>query len=352
MFLRSIPGFVLQAPGAVLRAWRDQPGIVIVRGRKALGDRLMVTPLLRALKKHVPALHVSLAARHRDVYRGNPNVDQVRGWHFWETRRTISPVGKIGQHVVEKMWAHVWDHLVQRGLAEGDPPEIDIRPEIFLTEAEKAWGRSAVARPEGRRPVVALIGGGRLSPTWNREWGLENYCALAQALEPHAQLLQIAGDRPITFGPGRAVRFVTADVRQAAAVLAACDAFVTQEGGLMHLAASVNTPTVVIYGGAWRPSVTGYEQFRNLATSPECSPCHGRNEYCTHLSCMKSITVRKVAREIASLLAKRGFELPEEAIASAPDSWTPPGFLPKDEAAVKAFRPPPPRQRSRRHQRN
>ena len=309
MFLRSIPGFVLQAPGAVLRAWRDQPGIVIVRGRKALGDRLMVTPLLRALKKHVPALHVSLAARHRDVYRGNPNVDQVRGWHFWETRRTISPVGKIGQHVVEKMWAHVWDHLVQRGLAEGDPPEIDIRPEIFLTEAEKAWGRSAVARPEGRRPVVALIGGGRLSPTWNREWGLE-------------------------------------------AVLAACDAFVTQEGGLMHLAASVNTPTVVIYGGAWRPSVTGYEQFRNLATSPECSPCHGRNEYCTHLSCMKSITVRKVAREIASLLAKRGFELPEEAIASAPDSWTPPGFLPKDEAAVKAFRPPPPRQRSRRHQRN
>jgi len=346
VFFRDIAGLFLQAPGAVLRAWRGRPSIVIVRGRRALGDRLMVTPLLRALKKHVPGLHVTVAARYRDVYLGNPNIDQLRGWHLWESRRTISPGNVSGAHFVAGMWEDVWRHLVRRGLTEGPCPEIDVRPELCLTEAEKEWGRAAVARPAGSRPVIAMIGGGRTNPTWNREWGFENYCALAAALAPHAELVQIAGG-PVTYAPGETVRFIPADVRQAAAVLAACDAFVTQEGGLMHLAASVGTPTVAIFGGTILPSASGYDGNRNLADQPECSPCLNLQQNCPHLKCMETITVRRVAQELASLLAERGLELSDETVAAAPDTWTPPAFLSDPELAARVAVPP--RQRSRRH---
>jgi len=349
MFCRDLPGLMMQAPGTVLRAWRERPSIVIVRGRKALGDRLMVTPLLRALRQHVPVLHVTVAARYRDVYRANPHIDQLRAWHLWESLRTISPNHGKGTHIVRGMWEDIWGHLVRRGLSEGECPEIDVRPELFLTDAEREWGRAAIARPAGTRPVIAIIGGGRTNPTWNREWGFENFCALAAALVPHAELVQIAGE-PVTYAPGKTVRFIPADVRQAASVLAACDAFVTQEGGLMHLAAAVGTPTVAIFGGTILPRSTGYDGNRNLANQLECSPCLHLQRNCPHLKCMESITVRRVAEELASLLAERGLALPAEAVAAGPDTWTPPAFLSDPELAARVAVPP--RQRSRRHRKD
>jgi heptosyltransferase-2 len=175
--------------------------------------------------------------------------------------------------------------------------------------------------------VVLLMSGGKTKPTWNREWGFANFQALANALAPHADLMQLSGDRPLQLDGGAAVRYPRLGVREAAAALAACDAFVTQEGGLMHLARAVSAPTVAIFGGTILPAQSGYAEQTNLFQERECAPCLEQRRNCPHLNCMAAITVRRVFEAVTRLLAQRGFSLPPEAIASAPDRWTPPEFL-------------------------
>jgi hypothetical protein len=70
------------------------------------------------------------------------------------------------------------------------------------------------------------------------------------------------GSRPLIHA-----KFVgTATFRQACAVLSVCRAFVGTEGGLMHAAAALGVPGVIIYGGFIGPDVTGYSLHRNLFT--------------------------------------------------------------------------------------
>ncbi len=68
-------------------------------------------------------------------------------------------------------------------------------------------------------------------------------------------------------------------LRQAAAILANCRLFIGLEGGLVHLARSVNTRSVVIYTHYTLPEETGYPENLNLRDPQAGEPCWQR-EYC------------------------------------------------------------------------
>jgi ADP-heptose:LPS heptosyltransferase len=61
-------------------------------------------------------------------------------------------------------------------------------------------------------------------------------------------------------------------LRECAAVLKWASLLVGQEGGLMHLAAAVRTPSVIVYGGFTDPSMTGYDDTVALVNKPPCAP--------------------------------------------------------------------------------
>lgn len=334
MFFVNVPRFLAELPGAAWRRLSGPRALTILKHREALGDLLMLTPLVRTLKKTRPQLPIVIASRHPYLFDGNPYIDENRGWHLFKTHTTATLNYNLETprhpHYVEELWILLWEHLLRCGLIEGERPPLDGRhPELFLTDAERARGRELAGA--GTRPVVALISGGKLKPTHNREWGHGNYVRLAETLAPHAELLQISGDEDLHIGTAnRPLRRVRTSLREVAAVLAACDAFLTQEGGLMHVARAVGTPTVVIYGGTLLPEHSGYDRMTNLANKTECSPCRHMRANCAHLKCMVPITPRRVLREIGALLAQRGHVLPKETYAQAPDTWTPPPFVDKE----------------------
>ncbi len=93
----------------------------------------------------------------------------------------------------------------------------------------------------------------------------------------------------------------TPSFRHAAAVLSVCRAFVGTEGGLMHAAAAVGTPAVVIFGGFISPAVTGYAAHRNLFTGTGLG-C-GIRTNCAHCrKAMENITVDQVVTELERIL--------------------------------------------------
>ncbi len=131
-------------------------------------------------------------------------------------------------------------------------------------EAFNAWRERQGLAAEGR-PVVTLSPG---AVGAGKAWPPGHYAALARALAQEGVAVWVLGgpnEGPIAreiaaAGPpgGDHVRDLTSnDLRNAVLALAAADASVTNDSGLMHVSAAIGTPTVAIFGPTspwhWKP---------------------------------------------------------------------------------------------------
>jgi heptosyltransferase-2 len=112
------------------------------------------------------------------------------------------------------------------------------------------------------RPTVALSPG---AVGVGKAWPVDHYAELAKALVMDGTSIWILGGpsetslaRKIIAAAGDRVRDLTgSDLRNAILALAAADISVTNDSGLMHVAAAIGTPTVAIFGPTspwhWKP---------------------------------------------------------------------------------------------------
>lgn len=141
-------------------------------------------------------------------------------------------------------------------------------------------------------PQVKAIGHG------NKAWPARYWAALAADLRE-------TGIPTVQCGPGGTLpiadRFaLTPSFRYAAAVLSVAKAFVGTEGGLMHAAAAVGTPAVIIWSEFIAPGVTGYDMHRNLRIAGP--PCGMRTDCPSCRRSMDAITSSMVLDNLKELL--------------------------------------------------
>lgn len=150
--------------------------------------------------------------------------------------------------------------------------------------AEVRFTSEEITFAEPYRGMVMLVPEVKKIGHSNKDWGPIYWSQLDC-------LLHSAGIATVQCGPSGAhwlhncARAVTPTFRHALAVLSVCRAVVTTEGGLMHGAAAVGVPAVVIWSEFISPEITGYPQHRNLRKAGE--PC-GRRTDCP--GCRKSLT--------------------------------------------------------------
>jgi heptosyltransferase-2 len=195
-------------------------------------------------------------------------------------------------------------------------------PELAVPAAEVAAWRQRLgpAAPDGRR-VVALAPGA-VGPS--KRWG--GYAELARRLAAAGSDVWIVGGpgekdiaRDITGdrgripesegGNGRAatIRDLTGDdLRNAILALAAADAAVSNDSGLLHVAAALGTPAVGIFGPTsvwhWAP-LNPLAAAIETATALPCRPCHRPVCRLGHHRCMGDIPVEQVAAALRAALA-------------------------------------------------
>jgi len=90
-------------------------------------------------------------------------------------------------------------------------------------------------------------------------------------------------------------------------LLAAADAAVSNDSGLLHVAAASGTPVVAIYGSSspkFTPPLTQTAAVVYLGI--ECSPCFQRECPLGHLRCLTEISVERVEAALAQLRRSRG----------------------------------------------
>ncbi len=92
-------------------------------------------------------------------------------------------------------------------------------------------------------------------------------------------------------------------IGQAITLLATSDLVISNDSGLMHVAAALNRPLIAIFGSS-SPQFTPPLSNKALISKVDlpCSPCFKRSCPLNHTNCLNNISVRSVEKQIEQLL--------------------------------------------------
>lgn len=267
------------------------PKAIFVRRRSgALGDDLLMSLVLPALKEKYPDKKIVVEARWVEFFKNNPYVDWVTDKHFRTTKRHLKPKYAIDEKTTDSIYKQMMQSVGLQGRAA---------PQLYLHEAEIRQ-----TREKYDFPYIAICPVGKVKFSANRkEWGVENFQKLRD-LMPASRFIQIGLKRDPLLNNVIDARGVP--VMESAAIIKSSLFFIGLEGGLMHLAKAVGTKAVIIYGGFLRPEISAYEENLNISNLVDCSPCfHSAypHEPCETMKCMAGITPQMVYEKINHYLS-------------------------------------------------
>jgi ADP-heptose:LPS heptosyltransferase len=200
------------------------------------------------------------------------------------------------------------------------------RHEIFLTEPEQDWAADFINRRNltGRPLLGVHVGSGGTKNLALRRWPLQNYIELTQRLHqnrPELAILFFGGPEEKADHEKIRAQVIgenlffpqTDNVRQAAALISKCTAFLSVDTALMHVAAAVKVRgQIVIETPTWNKPI---EPFGNPFTLVKNPAMAGRNlEFYRYdggdikgtrkelLACMDSVKVADVFATVTNLI--------------------------------------------------
>jgi lipopolysaccharide heptosyltransferase II len=333
------------------------PDILVVRF-SSIGDILLTTPLLRAIRTKWPGARVTVLTRRQYVslVSDNPNVTEVFGigpqqgarsiaaqikavkyshildlqgglrtfplrllapgpWYGYSHRRLARAFlirfkhNRYQEHVpvAERYFEAASDLGVE---PDGGPPEFYLNP----VSEEKAAGWLARARVGTKRPMVAIAPGAAHA---TKRWPVEHWIKLVrQIVNTGADVVALGGPEDSAVGAEIAARggpYVASaagdvNLQETGGILRRAAALISGDTGVMHMATGVGTPVVAMFG----PTVRQFGYFpynahasvveRNLA----CRPCssHGSAQCpLEHHLCMREILPDMVFTTLTRTLA-------------------------------------------------
>ena len=181
-------------------------------------------------------------------------------------------------------------------------------PCLVVDDLAIADARARFGFDEGDQ-LIALCPGAEYGPA--KRWPAEHFASLAQTLlaqrpEAHVLLLGGKGDRAIadeivekattTHIADRLHNLAGAtDLTEAIALIAASTQVVSNDSGLMHVAAALSRPQVAIFGSSDpRHTPPLSPRAKTLWLHLDCSPCFERTCPLGHLNCLVGITPQRV----------------------------------------------------------
>ena len=322
-----------------------------------VGDMLLLTPALRALKIAYPQSHLALLVRPlvADLMATHPYINEVivdnkgRGLNrlpsLWklvsEIRRSdfdlaivLHPTSfrnalipflagipeRIGSNVggrgilLTRVCADRRDlHEVRRYLRVlelVDIHESNAGLEFWHTDADRHAARQILAA-HGISPKEHLIGV-NLGTTWRtKRWSLENFAEVITQVQKRfgARILLTGTTAEIPLGEAlvqiaevETINLIGATtLMQLGALIERCNLYLTCDSGPMHIAAAVGTLTVTLFGPTSPRRHGPYGENHEVIEKPvECRPCYKRECIRKDLSnlCMTEIDPNEVVARI------------------------------------------------------
>jgi heptosyltransferase-2 len=207
---------------------------------------------------------------------------------------------------------HKLDQTVKRFLALGLAPDESLppvpAPELVVSAAHQ---QAVIERLKLRtdRPVIAMMPGAEYGPA--KCWPLAYFSTLAGMLAREGYAVWVLGSaRDHAAGEAIAAGAVNlcgrTELEDVIDLLGFCEQAVSNDSGLMHVAAAVGTRVIALYGStspAFTPPLTEDRVVHYLGI--ECSPCFQRECPLGHLRCLREIVPATVLESVLASRAKR-----------------------------------------------
>lgn len=207
----------------------------------------------------------------------------------------------------------VLTQTVQRYVALGMSADSELPPPIpsprLMVDTENQQRLLDELGLHGGGRIIGLMPGAEYGPA--KRWPLEYYAELAKRLIRDGFRVWIFGsdkerqDAESTADAGAENLCGRTSLVEAVDLIAACDAVVSNDSGLMHVAAAVRKPLLAIYGSStpdYTPPLS--EQAQVLYRRLDCSPCFKRDCPYGHTDCLKGIGVDEVYAALSPMLEK------------------------------------------------
>jgi predicted lipopolysaccharide heptosyltransferase III len=349
-----------QPLGPALWDWQSVRSVLVVRLR-SIGDTVLTTPSLYALKRFLPHARVDILLEDwvAPVLEGFEFVDNIitlkRGStaaragvarHLRAARYDVAynlhggttatlltrasgaryrigyssyQYGRLHNHLApssSSLWGRDKTHSVEQQLAllgwTGVP--VTDRPETRLTVTGQAAARvSARLRAAGLDETgsIAVIHPAAAFDT--KQWATERFARVAESLASRGLAvvaITASTEAHVTekfkqYTTVPVVAFTDLSLPEVTALLSQARLFVGNDSGIAHMAAAVGAPSVVIFGSSntahWRPWAKSPAEV--VVEEMECQPCHGY--FCEKFEqpeCIKRVPVERVLGAIDRVL--------------------------------------------------
>lgn len=319
-----------------------------------IGDILFTTPAIRALRESFPdaKIRAIVLSGMEDLLKSSPFIDEVitrkRGMLsmlkliprlrsggcdasvlFTFSSVRMAALGKwagatarvgfdepalsrfLTHPVARRPGCHRVDwylDLVRAIGADVKDPEM----EMFVSDEDQEFADDLLksAGVSGDRPIAAISPGSSVTA---KQWFPDRYAKVADRLALDGVDVIIVGsgsERATVNEVINTSKTPPVDITgrtkigQLAAVLKRCDAVVSNDTGPMHMAVSVGTPVVAIFGPT-DPEITGPYSKESIVLWKKlsCTPC-GHKPTCKDFECLLSVTVADVFDAASRLIAE------------------------------------------------
>ena len=342
----------------------SDPARILIRGANWVGDAIMTTPVIRAVRKNFPKAEIFILVKPwvAPVFQNNPFVDKVliyddkgrhkkglgtirlardlRKYHFdlavlmqnaFEAA-LITFLGGVSERLGYDTDArglllnrcikldprlkqvHLIDYY--RGILKGGGLRDDgAMLDLFISNherhrAEKTLHKNGI---DTSKPVIA-INPGATGGTAKR-WFPDRFAQLSAKLAEHFGVKVLIFGGPGDTALGDEITELSGNVcvnlagktnlSQAFALIEQCSLFITNDSGLMHAAAALDINQVAIIGSTNHITTPPSNSNRRIVRVPvHCSPCMKPMCRYDHHQCMDNISVDMVLNAAVDLMER------------------------------------------------
>lgn len=332
----------------------DRPAALFVRAVNWLGDAVMTTPALAAVRAAHPGASLTLVAKPlvAEMFRHHPHVDRILVYDKNGRHRGLAGMVRMAREaraagcdaailfqnafdaallallsgipermgyatdgrrllltravpVTEEVLArHEVEYYLSLTDALGIPRPAGSALRLAVTGEERVAMRERLRRlgvPEGK-PILGINPGATYGAA--KRWYPERFAAAADALaeewDASTVLMGSGAESPLAAAIAGGMRRKAVDlsgkttVRELMALVDTCSFLVTNDSGPMHIAAALGVPLTAIFGPTdWRRTSPWTPRARVVRAEADCAPCKKRECDRDH-ACMLGVTAEMV----------------------------------------------------------